>query len=257
MKKIILYILILSFGVPILAQDAATNMEKYWRYRKRYMNNFIIQSDDVGACGCNIPMAEIQMTSSNATSAVGSGYIKYQLSLGDGNDGYRYYLEFLASEYYLLKQNGQDCSETIKDLYYVMLALLRIELCSEFIYAEYSMGNPSLHETISTPDINGFMLRSDLIFPNDGSAIQIPSTFANATNYKTLNSSWGYFLDVDQTNTNVYTIGGGYEEMSEDCYWNLIEGLVTVAHLVGKNSPNNPVPVIPISTSPVSMASSS
>ena len=123
MKKIILYILILSFGVPILAQDAATNMEKYWRYRKRYMNNFIIQSDDVGACGCNIPMAEIQMTSSNATSAVGSGYIKYQLSLGDGNDGYRYYLEFLASEYYLLKQNGQDCSETIKDLYKPALSL--------------------------------------------------------------------------------------------------------------------------------------
>jgi len=42
-----------------------------------------------------------------------------------------HYLSLLSTELYLLKNNGQDYSTTLKELYYAMLAMERLDLYSE------------------------------------------------------------------------------------------------------------------------------
>ncbi len=122
MKQLILLIItlfIISTNV-INAQSPQQNLEKYWHYRERLREKFIVISQNVEEEGVNIPAGDIYYAEN-----------KKHVSWSDGNSIMSHYLSLLSTELYLLKNNGQDYSVTLKELYYAMLAMERLDLYSE------------------------------------------------------------------------------------------------------------------------------
>ena len=118
MKKIFIT---LSFGlfliVPLLGQNQMANLEKYWKYRQELRDKFIVVSGNVEEQGVNIPAAGINY--------------HWKVNWSEGNSNMSHYLSVLATELWLLKNNNQDYSVTLKELYYAMLAMERLDLYSE------------------------------------------------------------------------------------------------------------------------------
>jgi hypothetical protein len=166
-KYIVLFLTVLNY-VNIHSQDQLTNLEKYWEYRVKLIDDFTIQDSDVLRLGVNIPLASIWV---EPPVELGDGqWYSNVIKSGDGNNVRGNYLSVLATELWLLKNNEQDYSETLKELYYFMLAMERLDAYSEsFIRAaednnmydnwDQSLWNPISH--YNEGDINGFMIRND------------------------------------------------------------------------------------------------
>ncbi|MCX7986732.1 MAG: hypothetical protein N2662_07320 [Bacteroidales bacterium] len=214
MKILSLIIFSLVIGLNnIIAQNQSENLKKYWRYRERLRNKFIVIDQNVERYGVNIPATEID-------------YGANQIRWDDGNSGISHYLSVLATELWLLKNNNQDYSTTLKELYYAMLALERLDL-----YAEYSLryrdnigfwiGNTWIRGYIDPYyDINGFHLRDDV---SDG-------FWRNYQNHFDVSDFGSVFDDNNM------------KENSQDNIFHHMEGLALVAKLVGSESVAN-IPV--------------
>src|SRR6056297_456061 len=139
LKHIITFIIVFS---PLLlsAQNQQANLEKYWRYRERMKNKFMVVSENVKEEGVNVPFFTIDNQNSKIRSS-------------DNNPKWNHYLTTLATELWLLKRNNEDYSETLKELYYAMLAFERIDLYTESYFRDNGSTN--------SDDINGFHLRDD------------------------------------------------------------------------------------------------
>ncbi len=124
----------------LIAQNQQANLEKYWRYRERMKNRFMVVSENVEEEGVNVPFFTIDNQNSKIRSS-------------DNNPKWNHYLTTLATELWLLKKNNEDYSETLKDLYYAMLAFERIDLYTESYFRDNGSTNSN--------DINGFHLRDD------------------------------------------------------------------------------------------------
>ena len=78
MKKIITGLFFLILAIPFYCQNQQDNLKKYWDYRERLRNKFMVVSENVMEYGTNIPAAEIFYN--NPDSA------KYnRISWGDAN----------------------------------------------------------------------------------------------------------------------------------------------------------------------------
>ena len=117
MKQLILLIITLFIisNNAINAQSHQQNLEKYWHYRERLREKFIVISQNVEEEGVNIPAGDIYNK-------------KDTISWSDGNSIMSHYLSLLSAELWLLKNNGQDYLATLKELYYAMLAIERLDL---------------------------------------------------------------------------------------------------------------------------------
>ena len=219
MRKLALLVLMIVGAWSAQSQTPEKNLEKYWHYRDRLRQSFIVISQDVEEEGVNIPAGEIYGDT---------------VSWSDGNSIMSHYLAMLSTELYLLKINGQDYSQTLAELYYAMLAMERLDLYSESHWRRFegklalmtrdtalqaqnvrtviSLGQtPVASEyTPSKDDINGMHLRFD-----------ITQAF-----WSKHNSHFG---------CNVFEIVGRHpmEEISQDVMIHNIEGLALVARLVG------------------------
>jgi hypothetical protein len=140
MNKII--ILILSVIVfPVYGQNLQHNLEKYGYYRQRLREKFVYVTPIDTVRGGNIPLAEY-----NKEDMVPYG-------TGDGNGTLQYYIGMLATEYRLLKDYGQDYSQTLNELIYALKAFERLDATAESYY------RPN-HEVLPE-DLNGFFIRED------------------------------------------------------------------------------------------------
>ncbi|MEI6556389.1 MAG: T9SS type A sorting domain-containing protein [Paludibacter sp.] len=149
MKKIIAGLFLLLLAIPFYCQtQQQINLDKYWRYRNRLREKFIKVSENVMDQGTNIPAAEIFYNDPENLT-----YMNNRICWGDENSNMSQYLSVLATELWILKNNGQDYTVTLKELYYAMLALERLDYFSE----SYFRGG-----TINDGDINGFSLRDDV-----------------------------------------------------------------------------------------------
>lgn len=151
-------ILVISFSLcaSIHAQNTAGLFDKYVNYRNRLLDEWIIVSPDVEQFGVNIPAVDRILDSLGNPSWV---------SWSDGNSNFNHWLGILATEYRLLKNNGQDYQETLSMLIYSMLALERLDLYSEYALRKHHKTNSyrSVSELIKYPeDINGFLIRDDV-----------------------------------------------------------------------------------------------
>jgi len=163
MKKIIIYILVIIVVTLIVtpncvyAQDEATNLEKYWRYRQRFRDHFIYPSEFVEEPGVNWPAFEYKIDEDDGWSKI--------LDFSDGNPNIFAYATVLSTELWLLKNNGQDYSSTLQDLYYFMLAIERLDCYSEYHW-RIALNKPLPQQTIDYPDeINGYHSRDDVSEP--------------------------------------------------------------------------------------------
>ncbi|GEM_PF-630269 len=148
MKKIIAGLFLLLLAMPFYCQNQQDNLTKYWDYRNRLREKFMVVSENVMDPGVNIPAAEIFYNDPQNLT-----FINNRICWGDENSNMSQYLSVLATELWILKNNGQDYSVTLKELYYAMLALERLDYFSE----SYFRGG-----AINDGDINGFSLRDDV-----------------------------------------------------------------------------------------------
>ncbi len=207
MKKLLLGLIISVTIVPVNGQNQADNLTKYWRYRDRLRERFIVVNEHVENYGVNIPAASIDYDNGN-------------ISWGDANSNMSHYLSVLATELWLLKRNNQDYSTTLKELYYAMLAMERLDTYSEYSLRwreniGYWIGDMWIRGYIDEDyDINGFHIRDD-----------VSSGFWN--NYKS---------HFDVPNFSSVFNNGNMEEISQDNIYHNLEGLALVAKLVGTES---------------------
>jgi hypothetical protein len=175
---IFLTIFCFSFKNETFAQtsQANDNLKKYWYYRYRLRNDYTMMGD---CQGCSIIAAKRLV----------NGIINFN---GDQTCVMGEYMSVLATEYQLLKNNGQDLSKTLEELYYLLKALSRLDETAEaFIRDNLNPGFPPPFLNHSYPivsqqgDLNGFFLRDDVksdFITNNYSHFNSGKTNANAIN---------------------------------------------------------------------------
>ncbi|HSG67740.1 MAG TPA: T9SS type A sorting domain-containing protein [Bacteroidales bacterium] len=142
-KHIILFIVAgLVPMISILAQTPELNEEKYWNYRERLRNEFMIGTGpDIGM---SIP-ASVRDTISGILQ-----WTDCTMALGQ-------YIGVLASEYMILASRSEETEETIEELYYALYALNRLDYTAESFFG----GSASLNEFFMRDDISEDSLDMD------------------------------------------------------------------------------------------------
>ncbi len=159
-KNVLAVFLQLIIATGMVAQNNPPwwdNFNKYWWYRYRLQNDFML----IGDCqGCSIP-AERRgpMWESQTSGDVLSFWADETSNLG-------YYIGVLATEYNLLQSSYVDVSKTKEELYYALKAVNRLDENAEYYYrlppppaANYS--DPPVPASDGS-DLNGFFIRSDI-----------------------------------------------------------------------------------------------
>ncbi|MFZ4402430.1 MAG: hypothetical protein ACOYO1_20555, partial [Bacteroidales bacterium] len=162
MKKILIGFFFMIPAISFFGQNQQQNLTKYWDYRERLRNKFMVVSPNVMEYGVNIPAAEIFYNDPTNPTV-------NRISWGDANGNMSQYLSVLATELWILKNNRQDYSTTLKELYYAMMALERLDNFSESNLRWYTaLNNNQFIEDwriglcYNYSDINGFSLRDDV-----------------------------------------------------------------------------------------------
>lgn len=211
MKKYIVSIAGIFWVLLSYAQNAELNHQKYWYYRYRLLNNFILS----GPCvGCGIPASQyaFNVISQNGIYDHPGNAIKW----GDATIELGWYLGVLATEYRLLKDNSQDVTATVEELAYALVALNRLDEQAEIYWG-------------GVPSLNGFFIRDDI--PEDFFC----STCAPIERFEHFNSGliskYKVYLVksdfADQMAMNKPPI-----EMSHDQVWHLLMGLALINRFV-------------------------
>ena len=215
MRKILFGLLLLVFALTCYGQTQGENLKKYWNYRDRLRKRFIVVTEKVMDFGVNIPASDIFY-----------GQDKGYISWGDANNNMSHYLSMLATELFLLKQNNQDYSQTLKELLYAMMALERLDTYSESNFRWRAANNGTWIDSwqakdyFHAGDINGFLLRDDV---SEGFWKKYGSHFDVLKFESTLSTKDNFAM----------------EEMSQDVIEHTMEGLGLVSKLVGTESVAN------------------
>lgn len=138
-------LLLSSFG-QVGIEHERENLAKYWYYKDR-LNHEFIQLNDPWKRGACIP-ASVR----RAWDGINSENIQF----GDATIDLGYYIGVLATEYALLQRSGQDVTETVKDLFWAIWALDRLDLFAEGTWARIDPAG-SNYSTM-----NGFFIRDDV-----------------------------------------------------------------------------------------------
>jgi hypothetical protein len=124
MRKVILLILsIISIILEANAQNVDFNQQKYWYLRWRLKNYFMVVGPNYGQ---SIPAG---IRNRFVGDKPGPNLASASLSFGDDPNYLATYIGVLATEYHLLNNNNQDVSETVRELYYALNAINRLDNC--------------------------------------------------------------------------------------------------------------------------------
>ncbi len=158
MKSLFLIAILLATNSSF-AQTDELNLEKYWKLRDEFRESFVKIGPDAGE---SLPAGSIRPNDCIDTYDVVDdgtpfGVTQYgEMHWGDGTIRMGHYLSLLATEYRLLKDEGEDVTATINELYYAINALIRLDLRAEVEQSVFYYPSP-LPE-----DFNGFYLREDI-----------------------------------------------------------------------------------------------
>jgi hypothetical protein len=181
------------FSQPLSTQENEKAHRRYWYYRTRLINDFLKIGGNQGDC---IVFAERNIGSQASTqSFVGPDQI----------DITNQYLATLALEYKLLTRNNQSTQETIKEIYYLIKTLNRLDAFADIFWN----GSPPVFDNLSgQPEniyLNGFMLREDM--PKD---YILPNTLIS--NYKHYNYAFNeYNFQANNITDNNCSFTGLYK----------------------------------------------
>lgn len=116
------------------AQNPQLNEDKYWEYRDRLRNEFMI--------GIGPEMGQSLPASVRDTV---SGILQWT----DCTIAHGQYLAVLATEYSILESQGANADATVEELFYALNALNRLDYTAEPFFG-------------GTPSLNGFFIRDDI-----------------------------------------------------------------------------------------------
>lgn len=228
MRKFILAIITVFSALSAFSQSPQRNLEKYWHYRERLRERFVVVSQDVEEEGVNIPAGEI---------------FNDTVGWSDGNSIMSHYLSLLSTELWLLKTNHQDYSQTLAELYYAMLALERLDLYSESHWRRFD-GKLKLNAKDSMTAIHNIEIINDLgRTPVLSERMPLPSDI-NGMHLRDDVTPAFWNEHRQHFGVSVCEMSGRHpmEEISQDVIFHNIEGLTLVGKLVGtENIANVPV----------------
>ena len=189
-KAVILLIFLGFYSCRLQSQSPEENLMKYWKYRKRLVEKFMIGiGNDWGA---SLPIAE-RVYDHNVPW---NNYAKW----GDCTAYLSMYIATLCTEYALLASESQNTDQTIKELYFAMDAINRLDL-----HAEVAYGLPA--------SLNGFFIRDD-VNPN---MINM-TTVLNNLNLNNSASQQIHSFQSDYNDPNIYN----KEESKDQIIWILM-----------------------------------
>lgn len=194
------------------SQTELLNHKKYYYYKTRLQNDFM----KIGLLdGESIPFNERGYYDAAGPNEFFNPFTNFPesgngtLKAGDASARLGIYLSGLATEYRLLKNNGQDVSKVKHELFCALNAINRIDYNAEYLIGSSNNPGNSMGQTGS--NLNGFFVRDD-----------IQADFVK-NNYKHFNY-YNNGVDVngnplDQANdkgfTQTYTYG--QKDVSSDC----------------------------------------
>ena len=211
---LVLLYLIVNFNFLGAQTTNETNLAKYWHYRYRLVNYFMVIGSDHGE---SLPAGIRNWCGPN-----GCGYLHW----GDEPVYLGYYIGVLATEYELLHRNNQPTDQTLTELFYALNAMDRIDINGEVttIFAG-SQPNGYMFEDdvpddfiINHPQLNSGLVQN--VYPppsggNVGWASSVKSTYAD----------WNWWRNNDIT--------FNYDpSASQDQLFNLLMGLALVKKYV-------------------------
>jgi hypothetical protein len=156
-NKLIIFFLFISI-TRSFSQDDQLNLKKYWFYRYRLMNDFMVKGPNCQ--GCSEIINERDHNSDKEPVPPLVPIAKW----GDQSFNLGAYIGILATEYKLLHDRGQPVDTTLQELCFAMRAFNRLDQTAEHHYA-VTQGHT---HSISAGDLNGFFIRDD-----------VPVTFLN------------------------------------------------------------------------------
>ncbi len=123
-ELIVALVLMLGYANNSFGQGAQHDLDKYWHYRYRLTHYFMIIGAQQG-----------QSLPANIRNYGGSGSgIGDQLYWADGGRALGAYICMLATEYRILKDNGQCTNETVMELYYALHAVYRLDSMAAIVF---------------------------------------------------------------------------------------------------------------------------
>jgi hypothetical protein len=160
MKRLLIIVLWVLFGtLPLFSQPSThPHQQKYWRYRQRLVSRMlrygVLNSTNSNVFdpinitgGYSIPLSQV-----NRSEFEGGGY--QEVKFGDATMQLGLYWAVLATEIKLLRDNGQDYSMTLRELYRAMQAFDRLDY-----YCESKQ--KFNHDNLFPSRLNGIAMRDD------------------------------------------------------------------------------------------------
>lgn len=130
----------------------ALNLEKYWKFRNTFKEQFIKIGDGDGESLPASALRPIDCVDNVAPNDGGDGAMHW----GDGMIRHGHYLALLATEYKLLKGAGKDVQPVLYEMYFALNAINRLDA-----KAENSQGG-FYNLQLSQNNLNGFFIREDI-----------------------------------------------------------------------------------------------
>jgi hypothetical protein len=149
-NPILLILAILTLIVQSKGQSPQQNLDKYWNYRNRFFDNFIVDVDPnslpegMQADGINIPAGRIN---------------DYRVHWGESPMKIGYYLSAMATEYELLHLNNLDSTIAQEKIYRALDAVNRLDSYAEPFFGCGVLGDPTCY---NYTNMNGFFIRDDV-----------------------------------------------------------------------------------------------
>lgn len=155
MIRIIIFLIVLYLPQCfIFSQNNQKNQAKYWVWRDRLVNDFMIP----GTCdGCGIIMNKRGNEYGLLYPEGSNDWYSGGFDIGDEGFQMGKYLIVLATEWKLLKITGWSTNKTEIELYYELKTIDRLDKKAEYYWSQYWPGSSP-----SDGEINGFMIRDDV-----------------------------------------------------------------------------------------------
>lgn len=187
------------------------NVGKYYYCRNRFSQSFISVGNKPGQC---IPFSARYWNGSN-----------HELRSGETTFALGTYIAFLATEYRLFKDSSLRTDHTIKELYYALEALNRLDYNAE-TFTEIPNSNPPQNYP---PKLSGYLVRHDInydTFLKDNPKITLgfPDTCSNTPT--------GYIHNSGQTTPVNKIRSASYKPVSRDHIFRIIWGLLLATKLI-------------------------
>lgn len=154
MKRITLITSLLLVVNMAFSQNDIVNQQKYWKFRNSFKHNFIKIGEGQGY---SLPMGRRKFGACQNNSSPWTPGRYGTLYWGDGVIRHGHYIGFLATEYKLLKNAGEDVTAVLNELYYALVAFNRLDINAETIISEERTNIPN-----QLANLNGFYLRDDV-----------------------------------------------------------------------------------------------